>query len=293
MILDSLTSLNYDGLNNSAMKTMRAFKRALTIGVTAAPAFKVANIIRDTIQAVAVNDMDVNIVKNLSQGFSATGKNSDTIAKMIAGGGAFGDSGYIHGSDPEAIRRVMDKGVERSTILDTRGRIRKAFDAYQDFGARLENVNRAASFEQDLAKGKSLLEANFNSRDQLDFARTGSWVSVRAISQMVPFLNARLQGLDKLGRAGMDKDQRKQFAAVVGRYALMSIALYLSMKDDDDYQNAEQWERDTYHLFKIPGSDIMFKIPRPCAVGAIANMAERAAEHRVDDKVHGELFAER
>ena len=69
--------------------------------------------------------------------------------------------------------------------------------------------------------------------------------------------------------------------------------LYLAMKDDEDYNKAEQWERDTYHLFKLPGSDLMYRIPRPFETGAIANMIERGVEQLVDDRVHGALFAER
>ncbi|MCK4830920.1 hypothetical protein KA005_85205, partial [bacterium] len=105
--------------------------------------------------------------------------------------------------------------------------------------------------------------------------------------------NARMQGLSKLGRAGFDPAQRKQFAAVIGTYAMASVLLYLYMKDDEDYDEAPQWERDTYHLFKIPGSDVMYRFPRPFEVGFVASMAERAVEQMVNDKAHGELFFER
>jgi len=293
LVLDSLTSLNFDGLNGTLMKVMRKFKRALTIGVTASPEFKVANLLRDTLQAIAVADMSTNIGRNLVEGYKATSKDNPIIAQMIAGGGAFGDSGYISGGDPDAIKASLKKGIPSSSILNTDSKIKKMWDAYQDVGARAENINRAANFKQALEKGKSLLEANFEARDHLDFTRSGSAVSVRAISQMVPFLNARLQGLDKLSRAAMDPEQKGQFAAVVGMYSLASVLLYLAMRGDEDYEEAEDWERDTYHLFKLPGSDIMYRFPRPFEVGAIGSMAERFVEQLVDDKVHGELFAER
>ena len=294
LVLESLMSLNYEGMNSFMMKAARKFKRALTYGVTANPEFKAANLFRDTIQAVAVAGMSTNIAKNLKQGFKSTKKGSPTIARMIAGGGAFGDSGYIHGSDPEALQRLIKKDIDRMTILDSPKRIQKMWDAYQDFGARLENVNRAANFEQDLSRGDvDLLTANFNARDHLDFQRTGAFTSIRILAQVVPFLNARLQGLSKLGRAGFDKNQRKQFMAVLSTYAMASVLLYLYMKDDDDYDEAPQWERDAYHLFKIPGSDVMYRLPRPFEVGFIATIAERAVEQMVNDKVHGELFFER
>lgn len=293
LVLDALVALNWEGLKGPSMDAARWFKRALTIGVTAAPQFKVRNLMRDTIQAIAVADMSTNIAKNLYVGFKATSKKSDAKAQLLAGGGTFGDSGYIHGADPDAIRYMIAKGIHRDTILDSRNKWKKAWDKYQDLGARLENVNRAANYVQALDKNKSLLEANFEARDHLDFARTGSWTVIRALSQTVPFLNARLQGLDKLARAGMDKAQRGQFAAVIGTYSVLSVIMYMAMKDDEDYKELEQWQRDTYHIFKMPGSDTMYFMPRPFEVGAIASMAERVAEQMFDDDVHGALFFER
>ena len=293
LVLESLTMLNSYGLNGYVMQAMRAFKRALTVGVTASPEFKIRNLIRDTLSAIAVTDMSTNVAKNLAGGLKATGENAETKAQMLAGGAIFGDSGYQHGADPEVIRHVIKKGTHRETILDTRYAIKKWWDKYQDFGARLENVNRAANYVQDIERGRGRLAANFNARDHLDFTRQGSFVAIRFIAQVVPFFNARLQGLDKLARAARTTGQKGQFFAVVGAYSIMSVLLYLLMRDDDDYKETEDWERDTYHLFKVPGSDILWRIPRPFEVGAIASMAERAVEQLVNDDVHGSLFAER
>ena len=293
LVLDALTALNYEGLTGAGMKVLRKFKRALTYGVTASPEFKLANLIRDTLQAIAVADMSTNFVKNVHQGWKATADHSNTIGQMIAGGGAFGNSGYIHGADPEAIKIAFKKGIDRNHILGSNNALKTLWDKYQDFGARLENVNRAANFEQSIAKGDDLLTANFNARDHLDFQRTGGFVAMRFLTQAIPFLNARMQGLDKMARAFKDPNQRQQITAVIGVYAIASSLMYLYMKDDDDYQQAEEWERDTYHLIKLPNSDVMYRIPRPFEVGAIANVVERVTEQLADDEVQGKVFAER
>jgi hypothetical protein len=102
-----------------------------------------------------------------------------------------------------------------------------------------------------------------------------------------------MQGLDKMGRSFADKDQRNQFAVVTGGVALASMALYLAYKDDEDYKAREEWDKDTYWWFKLPGSDLAYRIPKPFEVGAIGTMAERMLEQIVDDDAHGELFAER
>ena len=306
LVLDSLMSLNWEGLNGPIMQAGRAFKRALTIGVTASPEFKVRNLIRDSIHALAVTDISTNIGKNLYEGWKATAKDSDISAQMLASGGSFGQSGYIHGNDPEAIKRLVatygeNKKSIAGTIVDSARKFKSVtWDAYQDFGARLENINRSADYKQALDRGVDHLTAAFSSRDHLDFTRTGSSNIARGIAQLVPFMNARMQGLDKMARSApkttkqwLDPREGTKFKAVIGIYSVMGVALYLAMKDDDDYKEAEEWEKRTYHLFKVPGSDTLYRIPRPFEVGAIAYMAESVAQQMVDDKVHGALFAER
>lgn len=289
LVLESLLSLNWDGFNNPAMKAMRAFKRLLTTGVTASPGFKIRNLLRDTIHAAAVTNVSPTMIDNIFTGWRATGK--EPGVKMVAGGGAFGQSGYIHGADPDAVKRLV--GVEKGSILNTRTALKKLWDAYQDFGARLENINRAANFERDLAEGKSLLEANFNARDQLDFTRTGTFAAIRFIAQTVPFLNARLQGLDKLGRSALgSKKERRRFATVAGAYTMASVLLYLGMADDDDYEKAEDWEKRTYHLFKLPGSEMMYRLPRPFEIGALAYMTEKMTQQVVEDVPYTEFSKE-
>lgn len=320
LVLDSLISLNTEGMNTRAMKAFRWFKRALTAGVTASPEFKIRNLLRDSIHAIAVTDMSTNIAKNLSQGWDATSHKSPLFPQMLAGGAIFLESGYIHGADPDAIKYLVRRGVQRDTILDTRYALQKVWDGYQDFGARLENINRAANYVQSMSNpAHNRLEATFNARDQLDFSRTGSWHIIRVINQTVPFVNARLQGLDKLWRAANDTDPRvsraarkvlksqaAQFAVVTGTVAMLGVLLYLSMMDDPDYKQTEEWERDTYWMFKLPGGENghmgedgkwvegqLFRIPKPFEVGAIATLMERFVEQIVDDEAHGALFAER
>ncbi len=293
LVLDSLKALNWNGLNTRTMKVARLFKRTFTTGVTVNPEFKIANLIRDTLQAVAVSqEIGLNVPKNLYDGWKATAADSPELPQMLSAGAIFPQSGYIHGADPDAVRYLVRGQVERDTILDSRWRIKKAWDAYQDFGARLENVNRAAMWAQQ-ADGLSPMERAFAARDLLDFSRHGAGSIARFLAQTVPFLNARVQGLDKMARAGAEPGRRARFYSVIGAYAVASVIQYLLMRDDEDYKQVEEWERDTYHLFKIPGSDVMFRLPRPFEVGAIASLAERFVEQLVDDEVHGQLFAER
>jgi hypothetical protein len=170
----------------------------------------------------------------------------------------------------------------------------KAVTWYNEVGSKLENVNRAALATQQLDKGKSLLDANFNARDLLDFNRQGSLPLIRFLVDTVPFMNARIQGLDKMRRAAVDSPaSAKRLALTVGAVAAASTALYLAYKDDEDFKAREDWDRDTYWWFKLPMTDTAFRIPKPFEIGALGTLGERIVEQMVDDKAHGELFAER
>ena len=75
-----------------------------------------------------------------------------------------------------------------------------AWNAYNELGNRGEAVNRAALHAQLGKQGMSHGEASLQARVLMDFSKSGSFATVRSLTQVVPFLNARLQGLYKLGR---------------------------------------------------------------------------------------------
>ncbi|KKK47279.1 hypothetical protein LCGC14_3156810, partial [marine sediment metagenome] len=174
------------------------------------------------------------------------------------------------------------------------GQFKKYLRWWNETGSRWENVNRAAIFKQEIEKEDgSFLEANYQARDVLNFERHGSWPAIKFLIDVVPFLNARIQGLDKLGRGFNDPAQRNQLIAVTGMVALASSLLYLTFKDDDDFKAREDWDRDTYWWFKLPGTETAFRIPKPFEIGVFGTIAERMVEQFADDKAHGELFRER
>jgi proteasome lid subunit RPN8/RPN11 len=297
-IYQALTNLNFEGFNSRPMKALRSFKRLLTLGVTSSPDFKVRNLFRDTVGSAATSKISLNLIGNVfGSGRRATQKSSESFMRMMAGGGNI-QFGHMYGTDPEKVQAQLNRNLRKEGILDNKtgwdkfkNASAKGLDAWNEFGSRWENLNRAALFEQTLDK-EGFLEANFEARDLLDFNRHGAWPAVRFLIDTVPFMNARIQGLSKLGRS-MTKEQGARLALVSGGVAMASMALYLAYKDDDEFKEREEWDRDTYWWFKIPFTDYTFRLPKPFEIGVIGTLAERTLEQIVDDKVHGALFAER
>lgn len=279
LVLDALTSLHYVGSNDPIMKGMRKFKHALTVGVTISPTFRLRNLMRDSISAVAINtDISANPLRNMADGWKSTGKDSDTFRRLLAGGGAVRFGSFQDGQARNVKRLVEDLGVERGQVIGSPaalGRhLRKAFDWYQEVGDRAETVNRAAIYNQARKSGKTHLEASYLARDLMDFTAGGKFAAVRLLSQVVPFMNARLQGMYKLGRGA--KENPARFVAVTGAVAMASALLYLGMKDDDEYKKLPDWVRNTYWVTRI--GDKFVYVPKPFEVGALGTIVERGTE---------------
>lgn len=288
-IMDAIASLEWGGFG-PMMKPFRAFKRALSFGVTISPTYKAANLMRDTITAIGSTPIGYNPMKNVMQGWQATNKDSQTYASMLAGGGMMRFGTTIEDDRAQHVKNLVRAGVEDSRILNTNEKVAalatKVWDAYKEFGDRSENINRAALYEQLKAKGKTHLEASYMARDMMDFSLQGKWAAVRFLTQSVPFMNARLQGLYKLGRASTE--DRARFAAVTGAVSLLSLGLMWMQGDDDDWKKREDWDRNNYWWIKIGGH--AFYIPKPFEIGAVGTMAERSWELMFDEEMQANNY---
>jgi hypothetical protein len=313
LLLESIMSIGYLGPKSKFLDVARDFKNILQFGVTVSPAFKVRNLIRDSVQSAAVSGIGLNIAKNVTEGIAASKRGNPDYISALAGGAIFNFGSYMEGDQAAMVKRLIEQGVKGENILDTEAKLKaglkRMWDGYQDWGNRSEAANRMALYKQLRAKGFSHLEASFQARDLLDFSMQGAWPAVRMVTQVIPFLNARVQGLYKLGRDGItptsrviynsitgkpidvtDKQKAQQFSVVTGAVMLASLMLYMSFKDDDEWKKREQWDRDNFWWFKMPGMDAAIRIPKPFEIGAFGTLAERIAEQMINEGAEGKVF---
>jgi len=128
-------------------------------------------------------------------------------------------------------------------------------------------------------------EGAFQALEIINFGRHGSSPLFRAITASIPFLNARVQGLDVLWRAGtgqysafdrLSKDenykdvQKRIMTRMWMRGGLMFISTllyYLLVSDTEDYQNVKREKRDDNWLIPTPFGN--FWLPIPFEVGIL------------------------
>lgn len=299
----------------AAMDVGRWFKRVLTQGITADPLFVVRNLIRDTEQSIAVAPLSWNIPKNLATGFKQndlggalqnvaravanqelkTLGTSDEAASLMAGGGVM-RMGY--GTDTGARKMGL------STMLDSTGKIGGFWDyvsrtakAYKEVTGQVEDVTRQALYKKLISEGVPHDEASFASRDLMDFTLRGTSQVVRGITDLVPFMNAWMQGLYKTGRAAADADRNigaavgskvawqstKRVAYVLGTVAMLNLALDAIYADDPDYQRRDEYDRNSNFWFKVGQTE--FRIPMGFEVAALARIAANGAEAFYDKEM--------
>jgi hypothetical protein len=307
-LLTSLSAISQMPDYGWGMDILRGFKTTLTRFISLSPTFKINNLIRDSIQSIGLSELSRNPVGNVMQGWRAY---MTDRAEALAGGGLFAMGNAFDGDQSASIKRILKTGVSKADILDTPDKVANFFRSVQDkydvISDASENANRLALYQQLRASGASHLEASYAARDLQDFGLQGSWAAIRYAAQVLPYFNARLQGMYKLGRDGIDptmqvltgnasdteRQKAAKFATVTGAVVAAAFILYLSQKDDEDWKKREDWDRDAFFWFKIPGTNKAVRIPKPFEMGAIATIFERALEQMVDSGVEGKVFAKR
>lgn len=305
-LLDSLTGLSMLPDWGIATKIAREFKTTLTRFISLSPTFKINNLIRDSIQSIGLTELEKNPVANVMQGWRAY---KDDRAEALVGGGIFTLGNAFDGDQNAVVKRLLKQGVKDADILTTEEKakawIGKMQDKYDEISDSAENANRLALYHQLRSKGASHLEAAYAARDIQDFSLQGGWGAIRYLSQVLPYFNARLQGMYKLGRDGIapsiatltgkatDSERQKaaKFGTVMGAVVLTGVALYLMYKDDEDYKKREDWDRDMFFWVKI--GDVAVRIPKPFEMGAVSTIVERLTEQMVDKDVEGKVFGKR
>ncbi|WP_447875204.1 LPD38 domain-containing protein [Serratia fonticola] len=285
----AFTMIDLERSNSAFMKAARQAKRVLTIGTTSMPDFIIRNFIRDSLHSWSINKDGFKAVTDSFRGLDKALKKDDSLIDMMFAGATFG-GGYSNVYDPggtaSSIRGVLrrkgytDSQIKEheSTIVrngkEAMDKIGVALHKYRGVSEAVENANRVATYNAAIKSGKGKAQAAFESRDLMDFNMMGASKIMINLSDMLPFFNARMQGLSKLGRA--IKDDPMGVMKRGGMITAASLALLAMNWDDKRYEELPDWDKDTYWHFFL--GDLHVRMPKPFEIGLIyGTMPERFA----------------
>jgi hypothetical protein len=284
-----------EGVNTAlpnAVKLMNIPANLLRKWVTRNPAYALRQVIRDPLNAVFVTGVNTTPIASSMK----------EIAKMVQGKSE---------GEPLLQRRGVLGGQVLTGTAEDMGKIlrdvtagKKGWD-YQM--ARLDSLaikgdaaTRVVMYNNFIKQGLSEMEATLATLEAMNFSKRGISPSLFALSTMVPFMNAQIQGLNVIYQAftgQMPFNEKLKVKQKLYQRAAMMVGftmLYASlMQDDESYQNANDDEKYNNWFMPNPFGDEYIKIPIPFEIGFLFKAVPEALVNTAfgDEKARDTLTA--
>ena len=273
--------------------------------VTRDPGFIMVNMLRDTLSTAVTSGANFTP-------FVDTFKNFNADLTDLERFGVIG--GYDYSADPQNVPKYIVKelrkmGVGDNGSLSATDAVVKLWDFLGAQTTKSDGATRKAVADKVFEMTGSQSEAAFQALEVINFGRRGADPLFRTITSAIPFLNARLQGLDVLGRAHLGRYSavRKQALGETrgdmtkaimlgtllrgGFLALLTGIYYALVSDDEEYKNARRETRDDNWIIPFAEGVPALKIPIPFEVGVMYKvLPERAIDLAFGDETIGETM---
>jgi hypothetical protein len=305
------------GVKTDGITKFLAFpSKILRDTVTRDPGFIIVNLLRDTLSATVTSGVPISIG---GEGFTPI---IDTVKNMFADMSELERFGIVGGydfqNDEGSVKKLMDRarrqqGLSIDNGMNPEDAFYKVWDALGSLTTKSDGATRLAVYEavyndmknRGFNEADAQSEAAYQALEIINFGRRGLSPIFRIITSAIPFMNARIQGLDVLYRSATGKysaidkleqgetikDLQNKIIRKFGLRASMMITAtllyYLMISDTDEYKAVKREVRDDNWI--IPnGTDIPFKIPIPFEVG----MLFKAIPERLIDMGMGAITGE-
>ena len=284
--------------------------------VTRDPGFVVVNLLRDTLSASVTSGVPINSEEGGFKPVITTVRNMFRDMTDLERFGVLG--GYDFQNDEGSVKQFVDRAIRKEGInpdnsMSMSNLFYKAWDGLGALTTKSDGATRLGVFdavykdikERGGTEAQAQSEAAYQGLEIINFGRRGSDPLFRTITAAIPFLNARIQGLDVLYRSfgtgeysaiqkleaaspeAAAKLKQDIFYTAMSRgmfITFLTLLYYLMVSDDEEYQNIRREVRDDNWIIPL-GNDIpAVKIPIPFEVG----MVFKAIPERTFDLAMGE-----
>lgn len=265
--------------------------------VTRDPGFVLVNMLRDTLSATVTSGAGITPVVDTFKNFKVFGKEdlSDLETFGVLGG-------YDYSADGVSVvnytkRILREEGIINNGSLNPIDATVRLWDYLGRKTYESDGATRKAVYLKVLEETGSQAEAAYQAAEIINFSRRGSNPFFRLVTTAIPFLNARIQGLDVLYRsmtgkysaakpgatftspmtklsdntpdAQLQRDVIAGFITRGGMLMLITAMYYALVSDEPEYRARRREERDDNWMI-FTGSDLPpLKIPVPFEVGVL------------------------
>ncbi len=243
-------------------KIIAAPAKTLRAGAVLSPDFIVRNVVRDFMTAF-VNSKGVFSPIDTFKGLKSAIRKDADFQDWLKGGGA---NSTMVALDRAYMQESLQKLNAETGLMRRSWNVVNPINALRVTSELMENATRLGEFKKLTGPTKENIQtAAFASREvTLDFARIGA--SMRAYNMITAFGNAQIQGLDRIGRAFIDRPTNTMLK-VAGGITLPSVLLWFANRDDKRVQDLPAWQKDMFWI--VATKDHLYRIPKPFELGVV------------------------
>lgn len=258
------------------VRAMETVANVFRSGITISPGFMVANFIRGDLAGAVTTDGHLRLLIDSTIGLKAALSNNQSVQDLKQQSGV---GGYAFGGRPKGfaskLKRDFRKGEEVVGVTTKMSDVlANLWGKAEAVGEATELATREAIFRRMQEAGFNDVEAAYQALALVNYSRRGNPDSLAASAlatfiPLVPFLNARVQGLYRTASAVSGKEANAK-ATILKGMALTgaSMALYALSSGDERWKEEPIERKLNYYIF-YPTKDTKILIPKPFEVGAI------------------------
>jgi hypothetical protein len=268
---------------------MGSLTSLLRKGVTLGPAFILRNPVRDTLQVWMQGGLGSNLIPPIGDykdGIISVIRNSPEFQRLKQAG--VSGSGIRQENIKKTAAAIREKiGIgQQDTMQKFLGLLAKPLGLLEKASEASEGISRVQVYKNALEKTGDEAEALFAAMETINFSRRGTSRGAQIAVALLPFFNARLQGLDVFYRTVKgDPMVPKELAPDGARTARirmayvagLSMAYAAAMAGTKAWQNATDEERDNNIFIPVDWIDgvkegTVLKFPIPQEFGLLTKM---------------------
>ncbi len=254
-----------NGMTNQSvgpiMKIFGGLTRALKFGATTNLEFIFGNLARDQFTAATLNKFGYRPFVDIPATLMDIIGKSDVYKEFQRSGAAY--SGFV-GLDRDSLKSMYNGLLKKPSALkylNVIGDLHKLSELVEQ-STRLAAYKTVRGKQPGLATEPEAMKAGRGAT--VDFRIGGT--DTKDIEAIIPFFRAGIQGVNKMFSSFADDPSGTMFRGIA-MITVPSIIEYALMKDDPEYKELAQWDKNMFWHFRLGGR--MFRIIRPFIEGQL------------------------
>ena len=270
-IADVYAFKGVESMGGPILSSFTAFANILRRTTTATPQFAASQLFQDAYRATVTSGVKnpFEVAAKVLTGAVGAWR-GDAMTQQLEKFGIVGAYDLMPGRAKDEIEKEF--GIRQRSMLE------KGLSFMESFSIASDAALRKAVFEQTLEETKSpqfpdgdVLLARYRAQEVINFKRQGANRTVGLMRQLIPFMNAYIQGMDVFyrtmtGRGVAATERSEAFKMFLGtgvKLATLATLYTMLVGGDDEYEGLRDYEKDKN--FIVPGTGV--KIPVAPEVG--------------------------